>query len=255
MPLLTKVNFTLPDIDDIFTNQFLQYLSPKGELRENSLNLRTSDEDFFPKTSFEFKGNEQPYVTFVFDDRNEIKVPISNTTNITKQSPYTYSYLALEDLLTRIKPFSLIGLDHTGFNLPYFEGIHPQILELREKLKDACLYHTFPKHLEDAPWDFIIPGTKEEINRSVSIDYQKTRKPKIEIVSFENSSTPLIQIDIQLQAKYEDLVKVFPEAIHVPEIRNMWIYLKNNFGIDICFVLNEASENDWSYQFKNERLS
>ena len=135
---------------------------------------------------------------------------------------------------------------------PHRSGINK--LELREQLKQTCLYHTFPKHLEDAPWDFIIPGTKEEIERSTQVDYQRVRKPKVEIVSFENSSTPLIQIDIQINGRYEDLVATFPEALHVPDIRNMWVYVKNEFGIDLCFVLNEVSEKDWSYQFAKERL-
>jgi len=254
MAALIKVVFTLPYKNEAFSEQFLRYLSPKGKIVDKTIALTLSQPDFLPKTSFELKGGEEPFVTFVFNDGNEIKIHISNTTSTAKQSPYKYSHVTLDDFLNRIKPFPLVGLDHTGFNLPYFNGVHPKILELRNQLKDTCLYYTFPKHLEDAPWDFIIPGTKGEIERKVSVDYNLIRKPKIEIVSFENSSTPLIQIDIQLKGKYEDLVKIFPEALHVPEIRNMWVYLKNDFGIDICFVLNEASGDDWSYEFQNDRL-
>lgn len=171
-----------------------------------------------------------------------------------KQSPYRYAQISLEEFTKRMRFFSLKGIDHTGFNLPYFEGIHPQILKLREELRDSCLYHTFPKHLEDAPWDFILPGTKEEIQRLTQIDYWQIRKPKIEIVSFNTSSTPLIQIDVQVKGKYEDLRTLFPEVLHIPEIRNMWVYIANDFDIDVCFVLNEISERDWSYQFAKERL-
>lgn len=209
---------------------------------------------FFPQTEFIFKQIESPYVQFFFDDGNILTTKIENETGVSKKSPYSYSAIAMDDFLQRIKPYPLVGLDHTGFNLPYFEGTHPRIVELREKLKNSCLYHTFPKHLEDAPWDFIIPGTREEISRSVPVDYHQTRKPKIEIVSFENSSTPLIQIDLQINGTYDNLVKLFPEAIHIPEIKSMWVYIKNDCGIDICFVLNEALEVDWSYHFEKERI-
>jgi hypothetical protein len=254
MRSLKKIQFTLPSSDRNFAHQFINYLSLTGVTTTNTINLTSSMEQFFPKTSFLFVRVKNPSAVFIFDNNDEIKVDIANTTNVSKQSPYHYSHIALDEFVKRMAPFPLIGLDHTGFNLPYFEGIHPKILTLREKLKNTCLYHTFPKHLADAPWDFIIPGTEEEIRKTVQIDYNQMRKPKVEIVSFENSSTPLIQIDIQIEGKYENLVKVFPEAIHVPKIRNMWIYIKNDFGIDVCFVLNEVSENDWSYQFKNDRL-
>lgn len=219
----------------------------------NGINVARSNQDFLPKTSFVFEGSEHPFVLFLFDDSGSTKVEMTNTTGATKQSPYRSAHILLEGFIERIRPFRLQGLDHTGFNLPSFEGVHPKILELRQQLKETCLYHMFPKHVEDAPWDFILPGTQEEIQGSQKTDYRHVRKPKREIVSFENSSTSLLQIDIQVQGHYEDLVKVFPEALHVPERRNRWMYLQNDFGIDVCFVLNEASENDWSSQLRNDR--
>lgn len=254
MPYLTSVEFHLPSKDKSFEEQFKQYLSLVGRVTANGIDLAITNPDFIPKTSLVFEGSEHSYARFSYDDSSSTQVVITNTTGIIKQSPYKYARITLEEFISRMKAFPLQGLDHTGFNMPYFEGVHPTILNLRQELKDRCLYHTFPKHLEDAPWEFIIPGTKAEISRSQSVDYKLSRKPKIEIVSFENSSTPLVQLDIQVQGKYEDMVSVFPEALHVPEIRNMWVYIQNGFGIDICFVLNESSSGDWSYQFENDRV-
>ena len=252
MALLTQIKFTLPSQDKSFTEQFTTYLSSQGERNRSGITLNISQEEYFPKTSFQF--TDKPYVLFCFEDGDEVEVAINNVTDVTKKSPYPYSHITLETFIDRMKQFPLMGIDHTGFNLPYFDGIHPQILTLREKLKDACLYHTFPKHIEDAPWDFIIPGTREEIERSVEVDYHQTRKPKFEIVSFDSASTPLIQIDIQVKGHFEDFAKAFPEAIHIPEIKNVWVYIKNDFGIDVCFVVNENADKDWSYEFRNERL-
>ena len=254
MKVLTTIQVALPDKDAEFTKKFLQYLSFKGTVDDTMLALRTSQNDYFPKTTYVFKEITIPYVSFFFDDNTSIRVDITNTTGITRQSTYPYTSIPFDVFRERMKLYPLVGLDHTGFNLPYFDGIHPKILELREQLKHTCLYHTFPKHLEDAPWDFIIPGTKDEIYKTSAIDYSLVRKPKLEIVSADNTSIPLIQIDVQYKGKYEDFIKLFPEGIGVDDIKSLWVSIENNFGIDIFFVINEASEEDWSYQFAKERI-
>ena len=254
MIYLKGVQYKIPNTNREFVSHFLNYLSPLGEVKNDEITLNLSNENFFPVTSILFTEINTSQVSFIFSDNKSFSVDIVNTTGVTKNSPHKYSYISLEEFINRISPYKLKYIDHTGFNLPYFSGIHPKILYLREKLKSVCLYHTFPKHLEDAPWDFILPATIEEISKAVETDYSLNRKPKIEIVSFDKSSTPIIQFDIQLEGKYEDWVKIFPEAIQVPEIKSLWVYIQNDFGIDVCFVLNEAHEKDWSYYFSKERL-
>lgn len=146
------------------------------------------------------------------------------------------------------------GVDHTGFNLPWFNGTHPTILKLREDLADSCLYHNFPEHIEKADWDFIIPGTSDEISKIVETDYELVRKPKIEIVSFDSCSTPLVQFEIEVNERYSRFSKLFPEGIKIPEINSVWVYIRYLSNLDFCFVLNETSNGDWSREFKNERL-
>lgn len=254
MNYLKQVQYKLSSYNKNFISEFFSYLAAVGKVNEDAIKLHMSNDNFLPVTSILFTEALTPQVSFVFNDDTSVNVDISNITNILKTSPHQYSYISMTEFTKRITPFKLKYIDHTGFNLPFFDGIHPKILELRQKLKNTCLYHTFPKHLEDAPWDFILPGSKEEISKAVETDYLLNRKPKIEIVSFDKSSTPLIQLDIQLDGKYEDWVKIFPEAIDVPEIKNLWAYIANDFGIDICFVLNEAHDKDWSYHFVKDRL-
>ncbi|OGY28658.1 MAG: hypothetical protein A3F33_00635 [Candidatus Woykebacteria bacterium RIFCSPHIGHO2_12_FULL_43_10] len=254
MKYLSEIIVCLPDKDKKFSEQFIHFLSSLGKTSLNTVDLYLSKDNFLPQTSFQFIDKDVPCVVFNFDDGSEIRIDITNVTNVTKESSYKYESISFDTFISRVPPFPIVGLDHIGFNLPYFEGVHPTLLKLREELKNTCLYHTFPKHLEDEPWDFIIPGTTEEIDRSVSVDYNQTRKPKFELVSFENCSTPLVQIDVQLKGTYEDKKKVFPEAIHDDFLRNMWVYIENDFGIDICFVLGEVSERDWSFEFAKERI-
>ena len=87
-------------------------------------------------------------------------------------------------------------LDHVGFNLPWFgRAVHPAIADLRNRLKQVCLYHLF---LTGEPWDFIIPGELAKIRKLDAIDYNQIRRPKFEIVSFDRASTPLVQIDLSV---------------------------------------------------------
>lgn len=197
MNYLKQLKYELPDNDLDFKKSFLDYLSSTGLVSENQLNLKNSQSDFLPETIFEFINIDVPTVVFELED-GQRKVEIKNITGVSKQSPHTYAPVSIAEFTSRLKD-KLMGVDHTGFNLPYFDGIHPEILKLRELLKDKCLYHEFPKDLADEPWDFILPATQEEIENKDKVDYQITRKPKIEIVSFPKSSTPLIQIDIQLE--------------------------------------------------------
>ncbi len=255
MSYLQQVIYTLPNSNKQFSEQFLQYLSPLGTVIKNDITLSLSKENYYPITTFSFAEISVPQVSFIFDDTSSIDIDITNVTHETKQSPHAYSQITLQEILERVSSFELTYIDHTGFNLPYFDRIHPTILKLREQLKSKCLYHTFPKHLADAPWDFILPGTIKEINKENKINYHENRKPKIEIVSFDKCSTPLIQLDLHIQGKYADWVKLFPEAIAVPEIKSLWVYIQNDFGIDMCFVLNQIHKKDWSYQFAKERIN
>lgn len=251
---LQHVHYTLPNTNPTFASNLTNYLSPVGNVTKDGIALHLSDDTFLPTTGITFADIKIPQVSFLFDDETTLDIDIINSTHVSKQSPHQYQPISIDMFTTRVAPFPLIRIDHTGFNLPYFDGIHPEILELRDTLRKTCLYHTFPKHLEDAPWDFIIPGTQEEISEAKPIDYTLNRTPKIEIVSFDKSSTPLIQLDIQLDGRYEDWAALFPEALHILELRSPWVYVTNDTGIDICFVLNEVRDKDWSYHFANERL-
>jgi len=137
----------------------------------------------------------------------------------------------------------LARLDHVGFNLPWFEdGVHPEILKLRKLLAPASAYYLFPT---GENWDFILPASKAEIT-SNSIDLSKDRHPKFEIVSFDMTSTPLVQIDCAVQQPYEAIKQRFPEGIPEDNLKDTWVAIQNPYGIDIFFVIGELKDKDWS---------
>lgn len=162
MVYLRQVKYKLPNKNKQLVDTFLSLLDRLGNRRGSQITLNLSQSDFLPETIFEFSEVTTPSVVFNYDGTEHI-VEIKNSTGVTKQSPHRYSAIEIDDFVGRLAAIKLVGIDHTGFNLPYFEGTHPEILKLRELLKDRCLYHEFPKNLADEPWDFILPATQDEI--------------------------------------------------------------------------------------------
>jgi len=252
MNFLSSISLLFPKLNDPFFNEFFSLFTLVTTQKNNGLVFKKSNNLLLPEIQIEEAKIDLVTAKFCLDNQNSFSVPIENITNQQKTSIYKYKAISLTDLKDRIGKELCKSVDHVGFNLPWFENsVHPTILEIRQKIKNKCLYHLFPT---GENWDFIIPGFKEEILENKKIDYKLTRKPKFEIVSFDICSTPLVQFDVSLAYKYEELVKIFPEAIHVDELRNMWVYLKNPYGIDICLVLNELKDEDWSAFFEKSPM-
>jgi hypothetical protein len=253
-PLLERLTFQFPGTHPEFHAPFLGLLAPLGEADGRSLDLPASDAVFFPRLSIAFKSADSKVAADFLLSGGGITVNIENITGAQKENPLPYRPLAIDEVPRRLAAAgrTIAGIDHIGFNLPWFgPGLHPRIRELREKLAAACLYHEYPS---GEPWDFILPGTAAEIAERESIDYSKTRRPKFELVSFGEASTPLIQIDLGVDARLPEIRRLFPEALVAAELRQMWIYLANPYPVDVCLVLNEQWEGDWSPFFAGHRL-
>ncbi len=252
MNTLQEITLILPHKDLNLTHQLQSFLSHFGIQESNTIRFNQSNPKFLPLIKVVISDVLRPKVSFTFLDK-QIEVELINTTGEEKQSPHIYTPIAIEDFLKRMENKDISELDHAGFDLPWFQSdMHPEIEKLRTALKHACLYYLFPT---GESWDFIIPGTEDEIHTPNDPDLTIKRRPKFEIVSLNKTSTPLIQFDFMVKEEFENLVELFPEAIHDPELKNMWVYIQNPFGIDICFVLNEYSSSDWGNFFRDHRLS
>jgi hypothetical protein len=253
-PLLEQITLQLPGTHPEFHSRLLSLLASLGTTTPHRLELAVSDGNYFPRVSigFQFPGADAT-ADFGFSGGG-ISVCIENITGKRKRNPHPYRPLPIDEVSRRFTEaaWKIAASDHIGFNLPWFgPGIHPRILELRRKLAGGCLYHRYPP---GEPWDFILPGDADEIAGRKPVDYGKTRRPKFELVSFDLASTPLIQINISVDDRFESFTRLFPEALIDPEFRNIWIYLENPFPIDICLVVNEISAEDWCGYFDGCRM-
>jgi hypothetical protein len=252
---LEKITINLPGAPAGFNRRLVSLLETFGARSSNGLDLTKSDQRFYPQLAIDFQSPRSAVsVDFLLSNGEAVPIVVENTTGVEKKSPHAYAHLEIDSVAERLAAAELeiSGVDHLGVNLPWFAtGLHPRILQLRETIKRECLYHCYPT---GEPWDFILPGTLDEIAGRQTVDYGKVRRPKFELVSFGKASTPLIQIDLGVNGRYEEFKTLFPEALADDAFRNIWIYLKNPYAIDICLVINEYSEGDWSEFFKGRRF-
>lgn len=252
--VLEEVIIRFPGSAPGFRGQLALLLGALGQNEGGVLHLRASEPGFWPRVSLDLVGGLGVVADFVLTGGETISVPVENTTGQTRANPQAYLHLGIEEVQRRFAAAGIrvVGADHVGINLPWFApGLHPRIQYLREKLAPCCLYHRFPS---GEPWDFILPGDGDEISRRRPVDYARTRRPKFELVSFDKDSTPLVQLDVQVNAGYAEFSRLFPEALGDPGLRNVWVYLESPFGVDVCLVLNEFSARDWSDFFAGARL-
>jgi hypothetical protein len=252
---LESITIGFPGSHADFNRRLASLLAALGRNKPPRMEVTGSDPGFTPRLAVDFQSPRSGvHADFRIAGGAIDTVEVENSTGVRKQSPHIYRPLGIEEVARRLASagISPAGVDHMGVNLPWFEpGLHPRILRLREKFSAACLYHRYPT---GEPWDFILPGDRDEISGRKPVDYGRVRRPKFELVSFEKSSTPIVQIDLGINRKFEDFLPLFPEALADPEFRNIWVYLENPHAIDICLVMNEYSEGDWCGFFKGHRL-
>jgi len=247
MDILRSIEIQIPMLTN--SQEYLNFLSAFGNLMGNRIDFTQSSSSMYPAISVVFTDTQKPTAVFI-TDKEQIYISITNTTGESKQSPHTYSHISLDDFLSRMTDMPLGKMDHVGFDVPWFRGTHPDILSLRKVLPQHCAYYLWPTN-ED--WDFIIPATEDEISSRAELDYSIVRRPKFEIVSIRKVSTPIIQFEFLVHNTFKELVKLFPEAIVVENPGNVWVYIQNPTGVDICFVLNVYHDGDWGGYLEGNR--
>lgn len=241
MEILTSIEIVYPNTDQTFFESLESFLGESYHANGNR----------YPKLSMIEDDVDIPVVRFCAKDTLLREVRLENVTDVDKGNGYSYTHLNLSEIINRLDQPAVDGVDHFGFNLPWFEeSIHPEIVELRKLLYEKSLYHLYPT---GDSWDFILPGTPEEIDGSIPIDYNTDRRPKFEIVSFDGASTPIIQFEVNINKSFEEVSNLFPEGISIEEMHNVWLYVNNPYGIDICIVINEVGD-DWSELFDGFRI-
>jgi hypothetical protein len=249
--VLDEIRLVFPGRELAFGRAFLGCIAAFGTLEGDCCRLNPSDARYLPVVSVGL-GDVAVVTAEFIGDQGRRGIPLVNATGVHRENPSAYGHISLHEFARRSAGLDFAVLDHIGFDLPWFDGVHPEVLGLRSALAESCAYYRFPTG-ED--WDFILPATAEEIVGREP-DLSQVRRPKFEIVSIDKVSVPIVQVDVITGQPYDDLVRLFPEALAAPGLRNIWVYLENPYGIDLCLVLNEGAGHlaDWSPFFQGHRL-
>ena len=248
---LEEVLFSFDKANRSFFDEFTGLLDQVLEAGS----LKKAAPDFLPTLRLDSELPDSGVSVCFHSASGTKKVAVRNTTGMERKSPERYRAIGLAELKRRFAANSIriVKLDHIGFNLPWFASPpHPEIAEVRATYAKNCLYHAFPG---GEPWDFILPGTPDEIAGAVGIDYTKVRKPKLELVSFEKCSVPIIQFDVCCTCVKGRFREIFPEGLYDDNLGNIWVYVENPYGLDLCLVLGEDYDGDWSGFFRDCRIS
>ena len=249
MNYLESISIQLP-FDEQFSSAFINVLSECGKNTENVININQSNENYLPVLNISFFADYSPKIIFKCGEI-QISKDIINQTGQNISSPHKYKHISINEFKTRLTKNGKINkVDHLGVNFPWFNSVSPVLIDLRQRLSSKTAYYQFPSSQD---WDFILPATKNELESGI-IDLNIERRPKLELVSFNKSSIPIFQIDCITTISFEKLKELFPESIIEEEMKNIWVYIENNYGIDICFVLSGPSDSDWLNIFDGYRL-
>ena len=219
-----------------------------GRVSSSGIDFRSSDPQHLPAVSLRFDDTVTvPQARFYFDDAAEQVVEIVNSTDKTKTNPASYQHISFEQFTERLVPYNFSRLDHVGFDLPHFGGVHPQLQEIVSHLARQGAYYKLDT--SDPLVGFIIPATAGEIASGQELSFTKPRTPKFEIVSLDKVSTPIVQFDVSLGNRQVDLAALFPEGIYDRKLDNVWVYLSNPYNLDICFVIGNPAPfpEDWGH--------
>jgi hypothetical protein len=250
MRYLTAVEICVPTPAAQLADAMLDLLAPFGTRRQQTIALTPSRPDYLPVVTLRFATTAPPRARFLLDDRS-MDIALVNTTGDERCSPYRYQAIPPAALRDRLRGVRVTALDHVGFDLPWFAGIHPALATLREVLAPRCAYFLFPT---GEPWNFILPATRDEITLGGEPDLHTSRRPKVEIVFLDTALTPFVQVDFVVDQPFEGLVARFPEGLAAPGLRNVWVYLAGSPALDLCCVFNAQRAADWSPFFAGHRL-
>lgn len=253
---LEKIVIRFPSVLQDLIKQLTVLLDSSLVRTDGGIAAKPSNQRYLPTVSLSCDSDEDfAKADFSLSSYETVSVFITDMTGEVRRNPSAYRHLPLPEVRDRFASngIEIQEIDHIGFNLPWFgRGPHPVIVDLRQRLKALCLYHRFPT---GEPWDFIIPGEVDEIKGSKTVDYDKVRKPKFEVVSFDKSSTPLVQIDVAVAMTHQQFSGLFPEALNDMTMKNIWVYIETHCDLDICLVINERSRKDWTPFFSGHRIT
>ncbi|QMV44698.1 hypothetical protein [Cohnella cholangitidis] len=113
----------------------------------------------------------------------------------------------------------IIGIDHTGVNVPVVSTEPSEWNQLISGLSGICNLYRYPGQ----QWPFIIPADSEEFEKDIT-RFDVKRTPKFELVYDQYADKPIFQFALETNLTKEQLESMFPEphGFSIPSLAHIF---------------------------------
>lgn len=266
MERLQMITFAFPSSNEAETEWnyfFYKLLQEIPSFKKDEMLRPSFSETAFPSTDFRTGNTKFPMLIFNTNEKIELKIAdliISNKNDDTalsgmiKETNFEGSSVTdantIANLYRQLKG-RLVGMDHTGVNLPVSKLLKSHWDDFIAKISRVCNLYNYPG--ED--WPFIIPADEHEHLTDIT-QFTVKRTPKFEIVYDSYSDKPIIQFALETNISKEDMETIFPDpfGFAIPGLEDIFrsIFVKSpwddaiSFRFDLYYMSSTVNElTDW----------
>ncbi|TVX96686.1 hypothetical protein [Cohnella terricola] len=155
----------------------------------------------------------------------------------------------IQSVYSRLKGY-LVGIDHTGVNIPMSIMSRDNWEQLLSDLSPISNLYRYPGE----EWPFIIPANEEEFRHDI-IDFTENRNPKFEWVYDRYASVPILQFALVTDLSKHELEEAFPAPIGfaIPGLEDIFrsIIIDSpwredlEIRFDLYYKRNQSNPTEW----------
>nr|WP_145403294.1 hypothetical protein [Paenibacillus xylanexedens] len=250
MDRLQKITFVFPESSEIERewSYFFGKLLEEIPSYNNDEIRPTFSDNALPST--EFRAGSMGLPMIIFNTHEKIDMNVAGLSICDKNSKnielsdkmvkefnlfeYSVTYNnSISNIYNQLKG-KLVGIDHTGINLPVSKLNKSGWDELIDKISKVCNLYNYPG--ED--WPFIIPADQSEYLTDIT-EFIVKRTPKFEFVYDSYTDKPIIQLALETNVSKEEMERAFPDPIGfaIPGLENSFrsIFIQSPWDNEIAF--------------------
>ncbi|MCR8845920.1 hypothetical protein NQ117_19750 [Paenibacillus sp. SC116] len=258
MTRLQTINIVFPNSNEnekdwinLFGGLFLELANTEND----EIRFALMPEGYLPSTVL--RGDCITFPMITFDDvKNKRQLAIDLETIAAKaaasssQAHNNDNFLPIDKLHALLKG-RVVGVDHTGVNLPI--SIIPR-LEW-ERVLNILASHSNVYHYPEEEWPFIIPADEAEFKEDIT-SFDRKRTPKFELVYDQYASKPALQFALETNIPRAEMEELFPapSGFSIPGLEEIFrsVLIQSPWNelltirIDLYYLAPEEAElSDW----------
>ncbi|TVX94420.1 hypothetical protein [Paenibacillus agilis] len=214
-------------------------------------------EQYLPSTVI--RGDDVTFPVITFDDvksKRQLAIDLETIAAkavVTSNHELNHAHYLPIDKLHALLKGRIVGVDHTGVNLPTSIISRPEW----ERVLNVLASHSNVYHYPEEDWPFIIPADETEFAEDIT-SFDRKRTPKFELVYDKYANKPMLQFALETNIPRSEMEALFPgpsgfaipgldEIFRSVLIQSPWNELLT-IRIDLYYLAQDAEVelNDWA---------